>query len=425
VTDAALARAERAFAARFGDRAAARHWWVPGRIELLGKHIDYAGGRSLLAAIDRGFHIVARPRSDNRVHLLDALSGQTFAASIHGDTPPTPGRWTNYVVSVLRRVARDFPTARTGMDAAISSSLPSAAGLSSSSALVVAGFLPLAAFNALETEPAWAELAGDALPGYLGAVENGLAFGPFAADLGVGTQGGSQDHTAILGCRRGRLSQFRFLPVARERDVALPDGWRLAVASSGVVASKSGGARERYNRLSEETTRLLDTWNAMAGTRTDSLLDVLASTPDAEQQLAAAVGRLADGPALAARLAQFREECTKLVPAAADAMEAGAGDQLGVVVDRSHHLAVTVLRNQVAETSHLAASARELGAVAASAFGAGFGGSVWAIFETAAVDEALARWRREYLERHPDRGDRADFFLTAAGGGAAEVLTRG
>ena len=42
-----------------------RAWWVPGRIEFLGKHTDYAGGRSLLCATERGFAVVAVPRADS------------------------------------------------------------------------------------------------------------------------------------------------------------------------------------------------------------------------------------------------------------------------------------------------------------------------------------------------------------------------
>src|SRR5690606_26529822 len=166
--------AARAFAARFGDRSGTRQWFVPGRIEVLGKHVDYAGGRSLLAAVERGMHIVARPRRDRRVHLADARSGQVFATSLDADLTMAPGSWTNYVITVMRRVARDFPEAVLGMDAAMASSIPSAAGVSSSSALVISVFLPIAAFNGLEDTRAWQSALGDdaALAGYLGAVEN-------------------------------------------------------------------------------------------------------------------------------------------------------------------------------------------------------------------------------------------------------------
>jgi galactokinase len=43
-----------------------------GRIEIFGKHTDYAGGRSLLAAVPRGFAVVAGPRTDGIVAAVDA-----------------------------------------------------------------------------------------------------------------------------------------------------------------------------------------------------------------------------------------------------------------------------------------------------------------------------------------------------------------
>jgi galactokinase len=75
------------------------------------------------------------------------------------------------------------------------------------------------------------------------------------------------------------------------------------------------------------------------------------------------------------------------------------------------------LGNQVPETVALARSARRLGAAAASAFGAGFGGAVWALVRTAAADDFLERWGREYLAAFPDRGKQAQFFLTRPGPG--------
>src|SRR5258708_3213568 len=48
-----------------------RHWFVPGRIEVLGKHTDYAGGRSLLCAVERGFCVSASPRRDGVLQVTD------------------------------------------------------------------------------------------------------------------------------------------------------------------------------------------------------------------------------------------------------------------------------------------------------------------------------------------------------------------
>src|SRR3954470_3013983 len=50
--------------------------WVPGRIEFLGKHTDYAGGRSLVCAVVRGFVVAAAARDDRLVRITDAVSNE-------------------------------------------------------------------------------------------------------------------------------------------------------------------------------------------------------------------------------------------------------------------------------------------------------------------------------------------------------------
>lgn len=419
--------ARRAFAARFGDLATAREWWVPGRIELLGKHVDYGGGRSLLVAVNRGIHIIARPRRDDQVHLTDARSGLGFSGRLDADQPPAAGRWTNYPISVLRRIARDFPGSRHGMDAVLASSLPSAAGMSSSSAVIIAAFLPMAAFNGLDQTAAWqADLREPgALPGYLGAIENGLAFGPFAADFGVGTLGGSQDHTAIMASEAGRVVQYRFLPVRPEGSSPVPEDWQFVVISSGISAPKAGAVRERYNQLSLDMRAIIGCWNRSEGEAAISLLDILGSAPDAADRL---VGRLREetsGARLVARLRQFEAETLEIIPAVRQALERRDASRLGAAVARSQELAESVLRNQLPETVQLADSATRLGALAASAFGAGFGGSVWALVGRPNAQAFATEWLAEYQDRYPARRTGASVFVTDAAAGAHEVVAGG
>ena len=58
-------------------------WWIPGRLEVFGKHTDYAGGRSLVGAVPRGFVLTARGRQDRTVRLLDAGRGQDLLLRRH------------------------------------------------------------------------------------------------------------------------------------------------------------------------------------------------------------------------------------------------------------------------------------------------------------------------------------------------------
>jgi galactokinase len=403
----------RALAALGDRRDDVRAWWVPGRVEFLGKHTDYAGGPSLLCAVERGFAVVASPRPDACVRILDAQSRQQIDGELKPDLVVRQAHWSNYPLTVCRRVARNFPGAAHGVDLAFASDLPSAAGLSSSSAFLVATFLAVADANDLSTRAEYRDAIRNAedLAGYLGAVENGGGFRTLAGDRGVGTQGGSEDHTAILCGRPGALVQYAFAPIRFERSVPVPNGYVFVIAASGVIAPKTGSARERYNRASSQALEALDAWRAATGSAVPTLAAALGESPDAMDRLRDV---LREQRELLDRVEQFQTE-SEIVRAAGDALALGDLDRLGTLVDRSQESADRLLGNQVPETVALARRARELGAAAASAFGAGFGGSVYALVRASEADEFLRRWATQYTREFPTAGKDAKFFISRAG----------
>ena len=402
-------------------------FFVPGRIEVLGKHTDYAGGRSLLAATNRGFVIAAAARTDGRVSVVDAASGTRMEADVHGSARGAVPQWAAYPLTVLRRCARNFPTATLGADIVFESDLPQAAGLSSSSALVVGMFLALDAVRGMSRTPAYQSAIDgrEDLAGYLGAVENGMSFRSLEGDQGVGAMGGSEDHTAILCARPGRLVQYRYAPVTFEADVLVPERWTFVVGSSGVRAEKAGAVMEQYNRLSAATQRLVQLWRTAGAGDEPTLGAVVAADADASLRLREIVRRHApeEEDELLTRLAQFVAESEDIVPGACATL--GRNDITGFssFVRRSQEYAENALSNQIPETVQLAQSAYAIGAAAASAFGGGFGGSVWALVREADADEFLESWRALYLEHFPQHQDTAQFFITPASAPAVR-LTR-
>jgi len=236
----------------------------------------------------------------------------------------------------------------------------------------------------------------------------------------VGTQGGSQDHTAILCSHPGKLLQYGWIPVRFEREVPFPVGYLLAVAVSGVEAAKTRKAMSLYNRLAEDAAELLRVWREHAKREDPTLFAALSSAGDARARLAGWLDRHDRRDDLLARLRQFSEECFEIIPAVADALAHRDLAALGGLVDRSQAGAGAGLRNQVAETIHLQRSARELGAVAASAFGAGFGGSVWAMVPEPGAVEFLEAWRAGYLTAFPDHTSAGRFLTTGLGAAARQ-----
>lgn len=398
---------------------------VPGRIEFLGKHTDYAGGRSLVCAVDRGIAIVARPRNDAVVRVHDALRGETVELSLDPELVPVAGHWSTYPAVVARRIARNFPGARRGADLTFASDLPMAAGMSSSSALVIAIYLALEAVNDLTSRDDYQRAIGSrtALAEYLGAMENGRDFGVLLGDAGVGTLSGSQDQAAIVLSEEGSLVQFAFCPLRREGRVALPDDHVFVIAASGVLAEKGAGAQEKYNAVSRKATAAVHAWRAHTR-RTDATLgDVLRSSANAARELdialASAGGEFTPGQ-LRERVAQYVGETEIIIPAARQALETNDIGQLSDLVARSMDGADVLLGNQVPETRWLARWMRELG-FPASAFGAGFGGSVWALVPAARAEELLGSWRTAYLAAFPAHSATSEFFMTRAGPPAGRV----
>ena len=79
-------------------------WFVPGRIEVLGKHTDYAGGRSLLCTAERGFCVGAIPRADSLVRIHDVVRRQSFDFTISPELA-VPGFLAGGSMPQLWRVA--------------------------------------------------------------------------------------------------------------------------------------------------------------------------------------------------------------------------------------------------------------------------------------------------------------------------------
>ncbi len=108
-------------------------WSAPGRVNLIGEHVDYNGGLCLPMAIPQRTHAAVRRRDDR---LLRIISGDSGVEQIALDDigPGRPTNWSAYVAGVLWALEQ-AGHAITGADIALTSDVPSGAGLSSSAAL--------------------------------------------------------------------------------------------------------------------------------------------------------------------------------------------------------------------------------------------------------------------------------------------------
>ena len=234
------------FIAKFGDKKVIVAG-SPGRINLMGRHIDHHGGGINVMALDRRLTMVVSPRTDNIVRVtnlnpqypddefaitpithekwLDYLDSEPVVQELAASR----GKWTNYIKSAIFRFQKESSNLLCGMDMAVVSDLPAAAGLSSSSAIVVATAEAIVALNSLHlSDQQFIELCGE-------------------GEWFVGSRGGFGDHAAMKYGRPGKFVHLGFHPFTVGESASLPDDYAVIIADSTLKARKSEGSKDRFN----------------------------------------------------------------------------------------------------------------------------------------------------------------------------------
>lgn len=376
---------------------------APGRVNLVGDHIDYADLAVLPMAIDRGITMVCRPRPDARVRIVNAdpRYGEREFGLAAPILPYDAGDWGNYAKAALNGLAAlGVPT--RGFDARIESDLPPAAGLSSSSAIVVA-----VALAALRAAGECARFTALDLAGHLAEAERY-----------VGVRGGGMDQAAILGGRVGHALRVEFAPL-RVRPIAVPSGWSFIVAHSLESAEKSGDARLAYNERRsdvEEATRrvasALGPHEAPGPSRAAASCRELVESRSRGELLEAAA-RLPDR--LCRRFRHVVTEASR-VREASSALESRALQAFGGAMSASHASLRDDFDVSTAALDELAEVAEQAGAVGARLTGAGLGGCIVALVDSARAGEVLSFLNEKfYAPRGVVEGPRLPFIASAAG----------
>jgi galactokinase len=402
----------RAFREAFGAHAPEFIARAPGRVNLIGEHTDYNGLPVFPMALQRDIAIVFRARDDALVRLtdVDARYGRR-EFTIEDSIAPFPrgerGDWGNYAKCAAQALRQRFHIAR-GIDAAIHGDIPSAAGLSSSSAMVVALTLALVHANALDVE------------------RTELMSLTAEAERYVGTQSGGMDQAISLGGRRGEAALIEFEPL-RLTHVRVPPSWRFVIANTLVRAEKSGAAQKAYNERTRECRAALKQFTehpaareiarAMShANRSIRYVDLVRDVP-LESLLELANDALSEP-----FRQRFRHVVSegKRVEAARTAMLASDVERFGALMSASHASLRVDYEVSCPELDRLTDVARGAGAHGARLTGAGFGGCIVALCEVDRVVSLSGALRAELRRSHADLPD--DVVLIAQPSDGARVM---
>jgi galactokinase len=332
------------FQRRFG-RAPAIIARAPGRVEFIGNHTDYNGGRVLGAAIDRGVWVALARRSDDQRHFASAQKFAVVPTRV-GDFTKRSGEasWVNYPLGVLQALERAGLKIPGGFDFLAASDLPLGAGLSSSAAIE------------LSSAFAFARAAGENPPLETLVLAARHAENHFVGvPCGVLDQGvsgfGRKDHLVFIDCRGPHFER-----------VPLPAGVHFWIFNTPTKHALVDGLYAERHR---------ECMAAAAALGVAQLVDVL---PGALERLR---GRV---PLAVEKRARHVVEEIARVDAAVVALRRGDLATVGKLLTASHRSSQTQFENSTKELDFLVdALVAEPRVYGARLTGGGFGGAVMAM----------------------------------------------
>jgi galactokinase len=344
---------------------------APGRVNLIGDHTDYNGLPVFPMALQRRFRMLFRPREDTTVRVMaaDGYGERQFEVASEIE-PFEQGDWGNYVKASARILARRYGALR-GMDVLMSSDIPVAAGLSSSSALVVGSGIALLAANGIEAR--FEELV-ELFP---------------EGERYVGTRGGAMDHTVCLAGQPGHALKIDFVPFA-VHPTPVPEDWRFLIGHSLVRAEKSREVKEKYNERRESCRK--------------AFLDPQPELTELEQR------RYRHVVSEAARVELARE-----------AMCAGDAVTFGRLMSESHASLRDDFEVSHPEVDALVEAFCEAGALGARVTGAGFGGCVVALCPLMDVERVMQGVESRFYAARPARTNFPEYLLVAEASAGARI----
>ncbi len=389
---APAARAAAAYQAAF-HTAPAFTARAPGRVNLLGEHVDYNDGWVLPAAIDRAAYVAAGPAAEDGLIEIEApdlnarvsfrLTDLDAKLDVQGGALP---RWAWYPAGVAWAL-RAAGLAVTGLRAVLASDVPVGAGLSSSAAVEVA------------FATAWQHLGGWVL--------NPLDLARLcqrAENQYVGVNSGLMDQFASACGQAGHLLRLDCRTLAWQA-VPLPPGVSIVVADTTLRRELGQSA---YN------TRRAECEAALRGLRValgdDSLL-ALRDVSVADFNIHAA----ALDPVVARRARHVIEECAR-TEAAVGLLQAGRVADFGALMNACHASLRDLYAVSGPELDAMAAAAQALpGCYGARLTGAGFGGCTVNLVATEAVSAFVPALAAAYKDA---TGLTAEIYVCQAAAGA-------
>jgi len=349
--------------------------FCPGRVNLIGEHIDYNGGPVMPFAIDRGITVLAAKNELGTIRLASVGRDGIEERQLLNITPQK--NWTDHAVGVADLLIRNGLDVR-GCDLLYASDLPEGSGLSSSAAFEVATYKVLCQLFAPDGfDPVQAALGCQ-------AVENTF----------IGVKCGIMDQYAVANCRDGQAMLLDCATLNCDHVNAVIEGYDWVVMDSRtprtLAASAYNVRRAQCESALEQIRRVRPELVHLASARMDDLSVI---TQDTERKRARHV------VTETARVQRMAEALARKDP-----------DSIGSILKDSHASLRDDYEVSSPELDALVDAANgHIGCAGARMTGAGFGGCCIALVRT----DDLETFQSTVVTAFQSRFGRAPYLFVA------------
>lgn len=336
-----------------------------GRVNIIGEHVDYCGGKVLPAALNLGCDVYARRNGTNKIRIAATTFKRVETLDINSLGAYKGLEWGNYQAGVAY-VMRQEGFSLVGCDLLYDSSVPFGSGLSSSAAIEVATAVALAAMADESLDPVRAAVMSQKAERDYCGVNCGI-MDQFASAMG------KKNCAVLLDCK---TLDYKYVPLE------LGD-YVMVIADSNKRHNLADG---KYNERRAETDEGLKALSAVLGV--SCLAEV---TPERFGEV-----RHLLRPVVAARVEHVVYECDR-VRRAAEALGRGDVPALGKLLCESHDSLSRLYEVTGKELDTLTGLARaEEGCAGSRMIGGGFGGCAISLVRRDKVKAFMRNVGRKY-----------------------------
>ncbi|WP_410772571.1 galactokinase [Fontibacillus sp. BL9] len=363
---------------------------APGRVNLIGEHIDYNGGYVLPAALEFGTTVAVRKRDDKKVTFASTNLPYTAEIGLDELGKAKTEEWVDYPVGVIVELGKKGVSLTSGYDLLFHGEIPNGAGLSSSASIEVVTAYALLSMEGQPTDKVEIAVLSQKAENLYVGVNSGI-MDQFAVS------NGAEDHAILLMCD---TLEYKLVPFKT-------GAYKLVIGNTN---KRRGLVDSKYNERREQCDAALRIVQ-----QEEPQIQYLAHlSPERFEQLK---GKFSD-EVLLRRATHVVEENARVLKSV-DALSANNLVLFGKLMNASHDSLRDLYEVSCMELDVMVEEARKIeGTLGARMTGAGFGGCTVSLVHEDAVDRFVSEVGAAYKER---TGLEGEFYVCGVGNGVHEV----